>query len=97
MWSVDKETSCVLINLEKAKEVMWKCVLEGEKEIDLTAVDTTRDISEFDADAQAAIQRVTYDHHMKMLGRPTSSDLVSRQVNETGDTISILLSVIYNN
>ena len=43
----------------------------------LLKVDTTRNISDFDAEAQAAIQRVTYDHHMKMQGLPTSSDKVS--------------------
>ena len=42
----------------------------------MTKVDTTRDISEFDDEAQAAIQRVTYDHHMKMLGKPTSGQQV---------------------
>lgn len=38
MWSVDKEMNCVLINLEKTKEIMWKSVLEGEEGIDLTKV-----------------------------------------------------------
>jgi hypothetical protein len=72
MWSLDKDSCAVHINLEKNKEMMWKSVFEGEEGIDLTKVDTTRDISEFDAEAQAAIQKVTYDHHMKMLGKPTS-------------------------
>lgn len=40
-------------------------------------MDTSRDISEFDQEAQAAIQKVTYDHHMKMLGKPTSNEKVS--------------------
>ena len=49
---------------------------KGEKGIDLTKVDTTRNIGDFDQEAQAAIERVTYDHHMKMLGKPTSSEQV---------------------
>ena len=76
MWNIDRGSSCVYINLEKTKEMMWKSVLEGEEGIDLKQVDTRRDISEFDPDAQAAIQRVTYDHHMKMLGKPTSNEQV---------------------
>lgn len=76
MWSIDSTNNYLTINLEKTKEVMWKSVLEGEDGIDLTKVDTTRDISEFDPECQAAIQRVTYDHHMKMLGKPTSSQAV---------------------
>ena len=79
MWSIETGNGCcIYINLEKTKEIMWKSVLEGEQGIDLTKVDTTRNISEFDEEAQAAIQRVTYDHHMKMLGKPTSQEKVRR-------------------
>ena len=77
MWSVDKASRHIYINLEKQKEIMWKSVIQGEEGIDLTKVDTTRDISEFDQEAQAAIQRVTFDHQMKMMGKPTSSEQVS--------------------
>ena len=77
MWSVDKASHHIFINLEKQKETMWKSVFQGEEGIDLTKVDTTRDISEFDQEAQAAIQRVTFDHQMKMMGKPTSSEQVS--------------------
>lgn len=76
MWTVDKDRSLLTINLEKTKEIMWKSVFEGESGIDLSKVDTTRDISEFDPECQAAIQRVTYDQHLKRLGRPTSSEKV---------------------
>ena len=79
LWSIDSTNNYLTINLEKTKEIMWKSVLEGEEGIDLTKVDTTRDISEFDPECQAAIQRVTYDHHMKMLGKPTSGQAVSGQ------------------
>ena len=80
MWSIETGNSCcIYINLEKTKEIMWKSVLEGEQGIDLTKVDTTRNISEFDEEAQAAIQRVTYNHHMKMLGKPTSQEKVRKK------------------
>ena len=72
LWNLDKGTGVVQINLEKAKEAMWKSVIMGDKEIDLSKVDNTKNISDFDEEAQAAIQRVTYDHHQKMLGKPTS-------------------------
>ena len=77
MWSIDNTNNKLTVNLEKTKEIMWKSVFEGDEGIDLTKVDTTRDISEFDPECQAAIQRVSYDHHMKMLGKPTSSQAVS--------------------
>jgi hypothetical protein len=76
MWSIDKGRSLLTINLEKTKEIMWKSVLKGEEGIDMSKVDTTRDISEFDPECQAAIQKVTYDEHMKRLGKPTSSQKV---------------------
>lgn len=38
IWNVDRETSILCINLEKSRELMWKSVLEGEEEIDLTKV-----------------------------------------------------------
>jgi hypothetical protein len=77
MWNVDRETCTLCINLEKSKELMWKSVLEGEKEIDITKIDNTRNVSEFDEEAQTAIQRASYDHHMKMQGLPTSQDKVN--------------------
>ena len=86
MWSVDK--NCVLINLEKTKEIMWKSVLEGEKGIDMSKIDNTRPMSDFDAEAQAAIERVTYDQHMKMLGKPTSGEQVGS--NHSSNTIFTL-------
>ena len=83
MWSIEKATSVVHINLEKPQEVMWKSVLKGEVEIDLTKVDTTRNMEDFDPETQAAIQRVTYDHHQKLQGKPTSQQKV-QQVKITG-------------
>ncbi|XP_064406261.1 nudC domain-containing protein 3-like [Halichondria panicea] len=74
MWLLDSAKRCLVITLDKTKEIMWKSVFVGEKGIDLTKVDTTRDISEFDVETQAAIQKASYDNHMKMLGKPSSSD-----------------------
>ena len=45
MWNVDRETSTLCVNLEKAKEIMWKSVLEGEEAIDLTKVQTSQSLS----------------------------------------------------
>ena len=91
MWSIETGNGCcIYINLEKTKEIMWKSVLEGEQGIDLTKVDTTRNISEFDEEAQAAIQRVTYDHHMKMLGKPTSQEKVRKKSCLLQNTTSLV-------
>ena len=84
MWLIDNSKQCLTINLEKTKEIMWKSVFEGEEGIDLTKVDTTRDISEFDPETQAAIQKASYDNHLKMLGKPTSQEKVSVCVRREG-------------
>ncbi len=76
-WLLDSSKQLLVVTLDKTKEKMWASVFEGEKGIDLTKVDTTRDISEFDVETQAAVQRASYDNHMKMLGKPTSQDKVS--------------------
>lgn len=55
-------------------------------------MDNTRDISEFDAEAQAAIQRVTYDQHMKMQGKPTSSEKVRVHIVPHSGGLSIAVS-----
>ena len=78
VWIIDNSKRCLTINLEKTKEIMWKSVFVDEEGIDLTKMDTTRDISEFDPETQAAIQRASYDNRMKMMGKPTSNEKVCR-------------------
>jgi len=65
---------CLQIHLEKANELYWTALLEGEQEIDKTKLDTTKDISEFDEQTQADFQKVMYDHHQKLQGKPTSEE-----------------------
>lgn len=89
LWNLDKGSGVLQINLEKTKEMMWKSVMVGDTEIDLSKVDNTKNISDFDEEAQAAIQRVTYDHHQKMIGKPTSGqqktyDILQKAWNAPG-------------
>lgn len=67
---------CLQIHLEKTNELYWTALLEGEPEIDKSKIDTTRDISEFDQQTQADFQKVVYDHHQKLQGKPTSDEQV---------------------
>lgn len=55
---------------------MWKSVLKGDAEIDLTKVDTTRDMSEFDDETQGGVRKVMYDYQQKLQGKPTSDEQV---------------------
>ena len=71
---------CVQVHLEKTKELYWTALLEGEPEIDKTKLDTTRNIAEFDDQTQADFQKVMYDHHQKLQGKPTSDEQVCFQI-----------------
>ena len=73
MWLV--ESGSIHVSLDKAQERMWGCVIEGEKEIDLTKVEALRDMSELDSESQAAVNRVIFDQHQKMQGKPQSHEL----------------------
>ena len=73
IWMV--ESGVIHVSLEKAKERMWGCVFEGEKEIDLTKVDSTKDISDLDPESQAAVNRVIFDQHQKNQGKPQSHEI----------------------
>ena len=73
IWMV--ASGVIHVSLEKAKERMWGCVFEGEKEIDLTKVDAAKDICDLDPDSQAAVNRVIFDQHQKNQGKPQSSEI----------------------
>ena len=75
MWSLEPG-KCVVINLEKYEERFWTAVIEGDPEIDKTKVDTTRCITDFDEQTQCDYERVMYDHHQKLQGKPTSQEKV---------------------
>ena len=64
------------ISLDKVEDRWWTCVIKGDKEIDKSKIDTTRDISEFDEQTQCDYERVMYDQRQKMLGKPTSQEMV---------------------
>ena len=46
-WSID-EGRYLNLNLEKAYEAIWKCVVLGDEEIDTKTVDNSKKIEEFD-------------------------------------------------
>ena len=75
MWSL-VPGECLQIHLEKTDELYWTALFEGEQEIDKTKLDTSRDISDFDQQTQADFQKVMYDHHQKLQGKPTSDEQV---------------------
>jgi len=74
MWHLD-EGKQVVINLEKQRETWWKCVLEGDQEIDTTKVESTRSMCEYDGETQGAIRKIMFDQNQKIQGKPTSDQI----------------------
>merc|ERR1712060_643861 len=73
MWHLDDGK--VVISLEKQRQTWWKCVLEGDEEIDTTKVESTRTMDEYDGETQGAIRKIMFDQNQKAKGNPTSDQL----------------------
>merc|ERR1712226_1591068 len=73
MWHLDDAK--VVISLEKQRQTWWKCVLEGDQEIDTTKVESTRTMDEYDGETQGAIRKIMFDQHQKAMGKPSSYQL----------------------
>mmetsp|Transcript_17717 Transcript_17717/g.39784 ORF Transcript_17717/g.39784 Transcript_17717/m.39784 type:complete len:88 (+) Transcript_17717:1-264(+) len=74
------DDSQIVITLEKTRKTWWKHVIEGHPEIDTTKVDSSQNISEYDETTQATIRKIMFDQKQKLLGQPTSEDLVMQEV-----------------
>lgn len=77
-WSLEEGTR-LIINLEKKGEKIWKTVLKGDSEIDITKVDNSKKMNEFDDETQGALRKVVYEQNRKRMGLPTSEE--EQQIN----------------
>lgn len=59
-WNIE-EKKFLNLNLEKANEAIWKCVLVGDEEIDTSKVDNSKRLDEFDEETQGHLQKVLYE------------------------------------
>jgi len=73
MWQLDDGK--VIISLEKQRQTWWKCVLEGDNEIDTTKVESVRTMDEYDGETQGAIRKIMFDQAQKAKKEPTSDQL----------------------
>lgn len=79
MWNL--EDGCkVIISLQKHRETWWKCVLEGDPEIDTTKVESTRSMDEYDGETQGAIRKIMFDQNQKLQGKATSDQIRTAEV-----------------
>eukprot|EP00927_Polykrikos_kofoidii_P061186 TRINITY_DN56052_c0_g1_i1.p1 TRINITY_DN56052_c0_g1~~TRINITY_DN56052_c0_g1_i1.p1 ORF type:complete len:370 (-),score=75.03 TRINITY_DN56052_c0_g1_i1:150-1259(-) len=73
IWHMDDNK--VILCAEKQRQTWWKCVLEGDEEIDTTKVESTRAMESFDGETQGAIRKIMFDQHQKAMGKPSSDQL----------------------
>lgn len=79
IWSL--EDGCkVIMTLQKHRETWWKCVLEGDPEIDTTKVESTRSMEEYDGETQGAIRKIMFDQNQKLQGKATSDQIRTADV-----------------
>eukprot|EP00931_Biecheleriopsis_adriatica_P088746 TRINITY_DN62996_c0_g1_i1.p1 TRINITY_DN62996_c0_g1~~TRINITY_DN62996_c0_g1_i1.p1 ORF type:complete len:344 (+),score=98.27 TRINITY_DN62996_c0_g1_i1:48-1079(+) len=74
VWHLE-EGHQVILSLQKSRETWWKCVLEGDPEIDTTKVESTRSMEEYDGETQGAIRKIMFDQNQKLQGKPSSDQI----------------------
>ncbi|XP_030057596.1 nudC domain-containing protein 3 [Microcaecilia unicolor] len=74
LWSLEPG-KCVLINLSKNGEYWWNAVLEGEEQIDIDKINKERSMAAVDEEEHAVLDRLTFDYHQKLQGKPQSHEL----------------------
>lgn len=59
-------------------------MLKGEKEIDINQINRERSMATVDEEEHAVLDRLTFDYHQKLQGKPQSHELVrSKLKNNT--------------
>ena len=72
-WSIE-DNNCLMLNLEKAREIIWATILKGDREIDTKNVDNAKKLDEFDLETQGHLQKVLYEQNRKLRGLPTTEE-----------------------
>ncbi|KAA0704229.1 NudC domain-containing protein 3 [Triplophysa tibetana] len=74
LWSLEPG-KCVLLSLSKIGEVWWSAVLKGETEIDVNQINRERSMATVDEEEHAVLDRLTFDYHQKLQGKPQSHEM----------------------
>ncbi|XP_040602653.1 nudC domain-containing protein 3 isoform X1 [Mesocricetus auratus] len=83
LWSLEPGR-CVLVNLSKAGEYWWSAILEGEEPIDIDKINKERSMATVDEEEQAVLDRLTFDYHQKLQGKPQSHELKVHEMLKKG-------------
>lgn len=83
LWSLEPG-QCVVLSLNKTSEVWWNAVLRGEKEIDINQINRERSMATVDEEEHAVLDRLTFDYHQKLQGKPQSHELKAHEMLKKG-------------
>ncbi|XP_004839968.1 nudC domain-containing protein 3 isoform X1 [Heterocephalus glaber] len=83
LWSLEPG-KCVLVNLSKVGEYWWNAILEGEEPIDIDKINKERSMATVDEEEQAVLDRLTFDYHQKLQGKPQSHELKVHEMLKKG-------------
>ncbi|XP_051906785.1 nudC domain-containing protein 3 [Hippocampus zosterae] len=83
LWSLEPG-KCVVLSLNKSSEVWWKCILEGEEEIDVDKLNRERSMATVDEEEHAVLDRLTFDYHQKLQGKPQSHEMKVHEMLKKG-------------
>ncbi|XP_032367053.1 nudC domain-containing protein 3 [Etheostoma spectabile] len=74
LWSLEPG-HCVVLSLSKTSEVWWNAVLKGEQEIDIDKINRERSMATVDEEEHAVLDRLSFDYHQKLQGKPQSHEM----------------------
>ncbi|CAM5177754.1 unnamed protein product [Eretmochelys imbricata] len=83
LWSLEP-AKCILINLNKVGEYWWSAILEGEEPIDIDKINKERSMATVDEEEHAVLDRLTFDYHQKLQGKPQSHELKVHEMLKKG-------------
>lgn len=83
LWSLEPGR-CVVLSLCKTSEVWWNAVLKGEEEIDVNKINRERSMATVDDEEHAVLDRLTFDYHQKLQGKPQSHEMKVHEMLKKG-------------
>ncbi|XP_034565418.1 nudC domain-containing protein 3 [Notolabrus celidotus] len=83
LWSLEPG-NCVVLSLSKTSEVWWNAVLKGEQEIDVNQINRERSMASVDDEEHAVLDRLTFDYHQKLQGKPQSHEIKVHEMLKKG-------------